>query len=48
MQFRPVVSANKKKLHSKTCGYLLFIRSEPHTEVFNRDSRDVVGMSVVS
>ena len=26
MQFRPVVSAIKKKLHSKTCGYLLIIR----------------------
>ena len=26
MQFRPVVSAIFKKLHSKTCGYLLIIR----------------------
>ena len=26
MQFRPVVSAIKKKLYSKTCGYLLIIR----------------------
>ena len=25
-QFRPVVSVIKKKLHSKTCGYLLIIR----------------------
>ena len=33
MQFRPVVSAIFKKLHSKTCGYLVIIRHFANTKL---------------